>query len=216
LKPIDAEWLETQVWRKVSEALSDPEVLRREIDGYIERLAARKDELEKSIRPVEKQIDDTRERKARLANDWVVRAMSPERFEELRSKLDSEEKRLEGLRSAIDPEQTKELEETSNWLAFWQLSRRSLDVRLSFAEFVHQDTPHLESERQKVAARELVPIDIADLSLPDLNERFSIPGTRRQLLDRIQIQVVCFHNRVEIRGLLPVSNIDLKSVPACK
>jgi len=214
LKPIDADWLESAVWQKVSDALSDPPSLMRALDDYISKLNARSDELEKLIMPIDSQLAEISKKLARLPQDWVINAIGEETVNKNRAEFEDEEKRLLAIRQNIDPAQIEELENTKRWLLFWQKSKRELDLRLSLiAENAPDETNQRSHQASKVAA---VLLGMADIDNDNLRDEIGSPTTKRQLFDYLQLEVIPFLDRIEIKASLPIKSIDMQDYnPDC-
>jgi hypothetical protein len=67
-----------------------------------------------------KKLAQIAEKKAKLADEWVLSNMNPETYKELKSTLNKEEMRLKSLRANIDPSRIAELESTNEILEYWQ------------------------------------------------------------------------------------------------
>ena len=207
LKPIDAEWLEKEVWQKVTDALSNPTSLMIALDDYIAKLKAREEEIERTIKPIDARLTEIRDKKAKLAMDWFNNAIGQGTVDKLRVELDAEEARLTGIRAEIDPAQIEELETTKYWLTFWEKRRRELDLRLSWILEGQADQASLEKEAAFEVAK--VVLGIADLETLELTEVGS-PTTKRQLLDYIQCTIIPYPDRIEIKAFLPINNIEYR------
>ncbi|MBN2455432.1 MAG: recombinase family protein [Sedimentisphaerales bacterium] len=206
LNPIDAEWLENAVWEKVNEALSCPSSLIIALEDSISKLKARAEQLERSIKPIDCQLSEIRQKKERLAENWVTGALGKDRLNELKDKLDSEEKRLSGIRQEIDPAQISELEDARTWLTFWEKRRKELDLRLNLIpEGVSNEEEQQSAQAYKVAEVLLGMADIEDYSLRD---EVGSPTSKRQLLDYLQCLIVPYSDRIEIKAFLPINHID--------
>ncbi len=206
LKPLDAKWLESAIWDKVTDAFSNPTSLITALDDYIGKLQSRKEQLESELKPIDTQLNETKDKLKRLALDWVVRALGPEIVKEEGEKYEADIARLTAIRGEIDPAQLEELELTKNWLKYWEVTRKQLDLRLSF---IFDNEPD-EAQQQKYHASEVAKIVLGFASLDEPNARDVIgsPTSQRQLLDYLQCTIVPYSDRIDIKALFPISNID--------
>jgi site-specific DNA recombinase len=195
------------LWTKVTEAFSNPESLKREINKYITKLEERRVELESKIKPIDVQLNNLRQKKAKLADNWVRNALGKEAFTDMVSELDTQEANLNSIRADIDPAQIEELKVTAGWLDFWRKEGRELDLRLSFIfEGTSDESELRKNQSQKVAETIL---NIADLDMPEFTEIGS-PTSKRKLLDYLQVSLIAYPDRVEIKAVLPMNNIDIQ------
>jgi hypothetical protein len=96
------------------------------IDSSIEDLRLREEELSARVKPIEEQLHDIALRKAKLADDWIIRNMNSEKYKEIQLNLEKEESRLKVIKSNIDPAQISELEQTRGKLRFWEGQLKSM------------------------------------------------------------------------------------------
>ena len=75
--------------------------------------------LSAKLKPIEERLAKIAAKKAKLADDRVVRNMNNNKFRELKDNLDRGEVRIRALRAEIDPAQIEELESTKGILRFW-------------------------------------------------------------------------------------------------
>lgn len=139
------------------------------------------------------------EQKARLADEWVQTNLNPIKFKELQSQLEKEEARLLTIRTEHDPAQIEELEHTRHMLNYWQGQLQALNWNTE-TEDGHKvrvvDKPH-------EAALRIIGIDNEELS-----EVMFFPTTKRQILDKLQVRLVVFPDRIEIKAVFPIQPID--------
>ena len=121
-----AEWLESEVWKRIEEILNDPNKLFLMIKESIENLRLTEADLSSRIRPIDERLAEIADQKAQLAEDWIIRNMNKEKFKELRDSLDREEARMKALRAEIDPAQIEELQNTRGMLNFWEGQIRAM------------------------------------------------------------------------------------------
>ena len=125
--------------------------------------------------------------------------MDTERFRKLQQSLDQEEARLRSIRNEVDPAQIAELESTRGMLRFWKSQLRSMAWN---TENEDGSKIRLVDKPHRTALR------IAGFEDQDASRVMGFPTTRRQLLDKLQVQVVVFYDRVEVKAIFPVEPID--------
>ena len=64
------------------------------------------------------------------------------------------------------------------------------------------DTPH------KTVLR------LAGLESANLSESMQFPATRRELLQKLQVQVVVFHDRIDIKAIFPIEPVYHQKSPS--
>jgi len=95
----DADWLEDRVWGQISDILNNPDKLAEVIKDSLENLKGRQTELDSMIKPIDEKLAQITNKKAKLADEWVVSNMAPEKYKELQFNLNKEEMRLKSLRA---------------------------------------------------------------------------------------------------------------------
>jgi site-specific DNA recombinase len=193
---IKAEWLEQEVWQRIEAILNDPNKLEPLLKDTIEKLQARQKELATRIRPINDQLLEIEEKKARLIDEYVVHNMDPGKYKEYQHSLQQAEDRLKSMQAEVDPAQIEELQRTKGLLKFWQSQVEAMawDTEDEDGQRVRiVDTPHLNVLR------------IVGLEDKDMNLDF--PTTRRQLLDLLQTKLVVFEDRVEVKAIVPIEPI---------
>ena len=117
---LDADWLENEVWTKIADILNDPDKLIGVIEDSLEILKGRQAELDLIIKPIDEKLAQIADKKARLADEWVLTNMDPDKYKKLQSNLSKEEMRLKSLRANMDPSRLAELESINETLEYWQ------------------------------------------------------------------------------------------------
>ena len=196
---LDAEWLEQQVWSKIEAIINDPNKLESLLKDTIESLRSREADVSARIQPIEQRLAQIAEQKARLADDWVKMNMDAQKYSEHKSSLDQEEVRLRSLKSEIDPAQLQELEHTRSMLQFWQGQLQSMAWNTenedgSMVRVV--DKPHDTA------------LKIVGIEDNSLTKTLFFPATKRELLDKLQVRVVVFMDRAEVKAVFPIEPID--------
>jgi site-specific DNA recombinase len=196
-----AESLENEVWKRIEEIINDPNRLFLVIKDTIENLRLAEADLSARIKPIDERLAEIAEQKAKLADDWIVRHMNGDRFKELKAGLDREEARMKAVRVEIDPAQIEELENTRGILSFWEGQIKSMAWNTenedgSMVRLV--DGPHR-------AALKMVGFEDGDLS-----KSAGFPTSRRQLLDKLQVKLAVFNDRIEVKALFPVKPVNVQ------
>lgn len=205
---IDAELLEKEVWSKIEDIINDPDKLEVVVAEAIEDLRTREVDLAERIMPIDNRLAQIAEQKARLADEWVQANLDPKKFQELQSQLQKEEARLQAIMSEHDPEQIEELEHTRRMLNYWQKQLSALEWNTE-TEDGHK--VKLVEEPHRAVLR-IIGIDNEKLS-----EAVFFPTTKRQILDKLQVRLIAFDDRVEVKAVFPIMPIENQLLqPDCR
>jgi len=201
---IKAEWLETELWQRIEDIINNPDLLFRLIQDTIESLREKEAELSARIKPIEERLAEINTQKTKLADDWVIRHMNNDRFKELKDNLDREENRIRALKAEIDPSQIADLEETKGILHFWESQLKSMAWNTenedgSMVRLV--DRPHD------------VALKVVGFEDKQMSQILSFPASKREFLDKLQLKLVVFSDRIEVKGLFPIQPINLQLLP---
>jgi len=169
------------------------------LEDTIESLRRREEELKARIQPIDDHLAQIAEQKSRLADDWVKLNMDSDKYRDMQQSLNQEESRLKSIRSDVDPAQLAELEETRDLLRFWQKQSRYLDFTLE------DDDGRMIRMGNEPHDTVLGLVDIDDKEITSIMQ---FPASRRELLDRLQVKVVVFDDRVEVKALFPITPIS--------
>ena len=112
----DADWLENDIWVKISDILNNPDKLTEVIKDSLEMLKAKQVELDHIIKPIDEKLAQIIDKKAKLPDEWVLSNTNPDKYKELQSYLNKEEMRLKPLRANIHPARLIELESVKETL----------------------------------------------------------------------------------------------------
>jgi site-specific DNA recombinase len=196
---LDAEWLEENLWQRVAAIINDPNRLEALLKETVDNLRNRQADLSVRIRPVDAQLAEISEQKARLAEDWVQLSMGPRKCQELKRGLEQEESRLRSIRAEIDPTQLEELEHTRATLRFWETQLQALAW----------DTEEEEEGRKTriVDSPHQTALKIVGFENEQITKAMNFPATRRELLDLLQVRCVVFEDRVEVKAVFPIEPI---------
>ena len=80
---LTTKWLEDEVWMKISDILANPDKLREVIQESLGILKGRQTELDSILKPINEKLADITDKKAKLADDWVVSNMDPDKYKKL-------------------------------------------------------------------------------------------------------------------------------------
>ncbi len=185
---IQADWLENEVWKKIEAILNDPNKLEQVLLYTINNLRSREAELSAKKKPIDDRLTEIEAQKRKLADDWVIRNMDKAKFTELRHQLEKEETRLRSLVAEFDPAQIEELERTRGILKFWEGRLKSMAWNLEDEQEGQMvrtvDGPH------KIA------LQVVGLEDREATRLLGFPASRRDLLDRLQLKLVAYPERV--------------------
>jgi len=194
----NADWLEKQVWQRIEAIINDPNKLEPLLQETIDSLRNREEELDARIMPINKRLAQIAEQKAKLADSWVVENMDADRFRELQQSLNQEEARLQSIRNEVDPAQIAELENTRSVLRFWESQLQSMAW----------NTENEDGNMVKVMEKpHKTALQIAGFEDRDISKLMGFPATRRELLDKLQVRAIVFHDRIEVKALFPIEDI---------
>jgi len=121
-----------------------------------------------------------------------------DKYKELQQSLNLEEARLKSIRNEVDPAQIEELESTRGVLRFWESQLRAMvwNTENEDGSMIKvMDKPH------KIALK------IADFEDEDISKAVHFPATRRELLDKLQVRVIVFRDRIKVKAVFPIEPI---------
>jgi len=195
---LDAEWIEEQVWQRIEAIINDPNRLESLLKDTVEALKNREAELFARIKPIDERLVQIAEQKARLADEWIQLNMDRDKYDKLRQDLNQEESRLQSIRSEIDPSQLEELERTRSMLRLWESQLKAMDW----------DVEDEEGQKVRTANRpHRIALNLVNLGDKAVSESLHFPATRRELLDLLQVRLVVFEDRVEIKAVFPIEPV---------
>jgi site-specific DNA recombinase len=200
---IKAEWLENEVWKRILEIINDPDLLEVIINDSINTLRLKEADLNARIKPITDRLAEIAEQKAKLADDWIIRHMNSDKFRELKASLDQEETRIRALKAKIDPAQILELESTRGKLRYWENIIK--DMMVWNTVDADGNTFKQEFNSQRIA---LKMVGFEDKEISDI---WKFPATKRDMLNKLQIRLVVFNDRIEVNGLFPIEPINIQS-----
>lgn len=199
---LDAEWLENEVWDRIESIINDPNKLEELLTDTVENLKNHVADLTARIKPVDEELTRLAEQKARLADEWVQMNLDQNKYQQLQKKLNQEEARLRAIRTEIDPDQLEELERTQAMFQLWNKQLQSMAWNLEKED---------GSKVRTVEKPHRIALSVLGLDDKDLSDVFHFPATKRQLLDLLQVGLVAFDDRVEVKAVFPIETIYIKN-----
>jgi site-specific DNA recombinase len=199
---IRANWLEGELWKRIEEIMNDPNKLLPLIKESIDNLRRAEADLSERIRPIDERLAEIAAQKARLADDWIMRNMNVERFSELRESLNGEEARMKSLRAAVDPAQIAQLENTRKLLDYWEYQARGM---------VNWNLENEDGTMYRLVFQTHDEVlKLVERDDPDQSKAEGFPTSKRQMLDKLQVRLSVFDDRVEVKSLFPVQPIGIQ------
>jgi hypothetical protein len=181
--------------------INDPNKLEPMLVEAIDKLKERESALETRLLPMERRLKEIAEMKSRLVEKWVIENMDTEKYRIAQQSLDKEEARLIALRRETDPNEMAELESTRSLLKFWQRQVNSLAW--------NQEDPTTEDRvmvRSVDNPHEII-LKILGLGYGELSEEMQFPLTQRELFDKIQLRLIVFKDKIEVKAAFPMPDI---------
>ena len=200
---IKAEWLENEVWKRILEIINDPDLLEVIINDSINTLRLKEADLNARIKPITDRLAEIAEQKAKLADDWIIRHMNSDKFRELKASLDQEETRIRALKAKIDPAQILELESTRGKLRYWENIIK--DMMVWNTVDADGNTFKQEFNSQRIALK------MVGFEDKEISDGWKFPATKRDMLNKLQVRLVVFNDRIEVNGLFPIEPINIQS-----
>jgi len=198
---VRADYLEQAVWTRVLDIINDPNKLKPMIIDAIGKLKERESSLEARLLPIEKRLKEITERKSRLADKFIIDNMDSEKYKAAQQNLEKEETRLIALRKDVDPNQLAELESTRGILTFWQNQVKEMDRNLEEPDedkrimFKIRDEPHNYV------------LKFLRMGNTNFSENMQFPTTQRELFDKLQLRLIVFKDKIEVKAIFPMPDI---------
>jgi hypothetical protein len=178
---------------KISDILTNPDKLREVIEESLGILKGRQAELDSILKPINEKLVDLTDKKAKLADQWVITNMEPEKYRKLQSNLNKEETRLKSLRANMDPSRLAELETINTTLQYW----------------------HDQFQHAAVAGEGGCGVNVLEKIKPAFKiygfediepiENIMSITAKRQILNKLQINLIVFKDCIEIRCQIPIA-----------
>ena len=171
------------------------------IKDTLENLKGRQGELDFIIKPIVEKLVQISNKKARLADQWVLSNMNPEKYKELQFNLNKEEMRLKSLRANIDPSRLIELESVNEILRYWE-------NQFQYDPAATNDNGGGLRLLEKIKPK----IGIAGFEGIGSIECITSLALKRRILDELQVKLVVFYDRIKIRCQIPYETYKSISV----
>jgi hypothetical protein len=140
--------------------------------------------------------------KSRLADKFIIDNMDAAKYKVAQQNLEKEEARLLSLRKDVDPNQLAELESTRGLLKFWQNQVNSMAWNL--------EDPAIEDKSVMVRTMDEphnTVLKLLGIGDSELSDRMQFPTTQRELFDKLQLRLVVFKDKIEVKALFPMPDI---------
>jgi site-specific DNA recombinase len=200
---IKAENLEQAVWTRAMDIINDPNRLKPMLIDAIDKLKERESSLEARLLPIEKRIKEIAEMKSRLADKWIIDNMDTAKYKVTQQNLEKEEARLIAIRRETDPNQLAELESTRGLLNFWQRQVNSMAW--------NQEDGTIEDKSVMVRTMDkphTTVLKFLGVGSGDLSGVMQFPTTQRELFDKLQLRLVVFKDKIEVKAVFPIADIQ--------
>jgi site-specific DNA recombinase len=190
---LDGEAVTAEVKKRIIDMLQDKDQMRKAIEEYVGSLERRKEELETLLSPITEQISHLQEKQKRLATVYVDGALSHEDYKRQINELKEQElavrKRYENywpeMENLTKLEQNiavvKEAIEEELFDVRYQPDDNTVTENMAFVK-IHDEKHLTVGFPQRVV-------------------------TWEELLDRLQVKLWVYPDRLEVRGIVPIEDI---------
>jgi site-specific DNA recombinase len=199
---IRAEGLEQAVWTRVMDIINDPNKLKPMLVEAIDKLKERESSLEARLLPIEKRLKEINAMKSRLADKFIIDNMDAAKYKVAQQNLEKEEARLLTLRKDVDPNQLAELESTRGLLRFWQNQVNSMAWNLEDGAIEDKNVMIRTMDEPHNTVLKLLGFGDTELS-----DKMQFPTTQRELFDKLQLRLVVFKDKIEVKAIFPMPGI---------
>ncbi len=186
MRPINAEWLEEEVDDALTSALNDPVTLRKHIKQRLDGIERELKDLEQVVEPFKKQLGSVKERMRRLGDRYEIGEISKGSYE---VKVAEYKQQLKTLEKQLEPADPALQREYKNKHEHFELVKSLLEGEDWF-----------DRKRTKVWSS----FELFDT------------GQFRKFMELYQIRVHVYHDRVEIKGLIPTQVVRRINSSVCK
>jgi hypothetical protein len=210
--------LETTLWRVIVAHLTHPDKLASAAMAHLAGLDREITTLTRGVGHIEQRMVDLERERERWRESWVKFGGDPKSIEERIVEIDSE---LSRLRAQAEERQAQR-EKLDNLRAnkalivsalrygtldIWDIEDKGEDIRVNYQAGLVKDEDYERWSRLPYDPERLGPEDWAAW------ERASVRLSKRQVLDLLDIKVIAWPNRIEVRGLVnwqsPLKDIGL-------
>ena len=226
---IPADWLDQQVVLKVLEALQKPEQMKEAIMAHLESWERRKRELELLVGPSVKQMKEFEDEQERLNYLFRKGRISVSEYEKEASTLDKKiaELREQHKHQTNELRHLQKLEKDLDFIkqalenGYWKVEYEALQSEIKMiwdaALTIDNKTGEVVVTTPREEKKVTIDFSNADEQVQEQEELLTLAmhgGGKiaiRQLFDKLHITVHVYHDRVEVRGLIPIGNINISS-----
>ena len=231
LPRINADMLETAVWECLKVALTDSETLKESVRTSLARDKERREQLCQDAGLADKRIEAIAAKKERLGLVFADGAITVDTYQKKLQELVRIEKDLLKARDNLSPEAWVEIEDLEHRIKYLEARLNSKSSRVLLTEIgvftfdpreikIVGGIPIWETDEVAYNYREPEKLKIEELGLswiivdrPETcNVEISgdiIKRNIRDTLDRLDVKVYIFWDRIEIRGFMPTEIIEL-------
>jgi hypothetical protein len=234
---VQAEWLEWAVWKKVIAVLNDSDKLAECVNKALVRLEEKKAQIGTETLAIDNKLEAIMAKKERLGMVFADGAISESIYKSKLGQLKKQEAAVLKCRHNIDPNELTELatleariakvKDVLSWGAirvsefgiFGELGDeyipagfnawRECDNKLAIGEVTGMDTFRIEGT-DKVMRGVDAPIGFWECEDPQQQEEQAkrIKKNMRAILQLLDIEVIVFPERVEIKGAIPTQVLE--------
>ena len=140
--------------------------------------------------------------KSRLVDKFVIDNMDTEKYKVAQQNLEKEEAQVNSSKKRLDPNQLAELESTRGLLKFWQNQVNSMAWNL--------EDPAIEDKSVMVKTIDephKTVLKLLGMGNSDLSEEMQFPTTQRELFDKLQLRLIVFKDKIEVKAVFPMPDI---------
>jgi len=186
MKPINAEWLEEEVDDAFTSALNDPVTLRKHIKQRLDGIERELKDLEQAVEPFKKQSSSVKERMRRLGDRYEIGEVSKGVYE---IKVAEYKKQLKTLEKQLEPADPALQREYKDKQEHFELVKALLEGEDWF-----------DRKRTKIWSS----FELFDT------------GQFRKFMELYQVRVHVYHDRVEIKGMIPTQVVRQINSSSCR
>jgi len=227
---LSSDWVEKQVWNKFAVALTDSSILEKSIRDALVKLEERKRQLEIESEPLDRQLEKVRGAISRHGIAFADGAISEDIYREKLPILKKQEADLAARKVNLDPEAQLEVDRLEDYITWVKklLDKGGLVVEPDgiWAYEFGQDGGIIDAEnfgaeldvegivkRASDPAKPKPSIKESGNFIPLNTETFNHPkeariASMRSILQKFNVKVVAFPDRIEIRGFIPTQVIS--------
>lgn len=231
----DAERLEVLVWNRVKSAFSDPVMLKQYVEKALDELGKRKAQIGEGVLGIEKNLAAVLKKEERLGMAYADGALAESVYKAKLQQLKKQEADLMRRRDNLDPSELVEVGELSRRImAVKELMQKGTiqltDLgffgssgdkyvplgfnpwpdshgKMAIGTLAEMETV-LVDEESGLTVKTNLPPGFNDPAVPAAEKRHRIMTNWRELLRFLDIKVIVYPDRAEIRGTIPPQIIE--------